>query len=172
MADLVDPIVRVQPIEYAPPGAVAPQKIGEVRVVLTRAVVEQAIATAQRTTLALVGAIVAVLYAATFVLLRRMVSAPIHRLEGTVDRIADGDLDARCTVESDDELGRLAARVNAMADRLRDSAQRLRDSEATYRGIFENALEGIFRLDRSGGLHAGVRRDPRGHAAFPARPGA
>ena len=153
MADLVDPIVRVQPIEYAPPGAVAPQKIGEVRVVLTRAVVEQAIATAQRTTLALVGAIVAVLYAATFVLLRRMVSAPIHRLEGTVDRIADGDLDARCTVESDDELGRLAARVNAMADRLRDSAQRLRDSEATYRGIFENALEGIFRLDRSGGLH-------------------
>ncbi|HKX41566.1 MAG TPA: response regulator [Burkholderiaceae bacterium] len=153
MADLVDPIVRVQPIEYAPPGAAVPQKIGEVRVVLTRAVVERAIATARRTTLALVGAIVAVLYAATFVLLRRMVSAPIHRLEGTVDRIADGDLDARCAIESDDELGRLATRVNAMADRLRDAAQRLRDSEATYRGIFENALEGIFRLDRSGGLH-------------------
>ena len=152
-ADLVDPIVRVQPIEYAPPGEGAPQKIGEVRVVLTRAAVEQAIATARRTTLALVAAIVMVLYAATFVLLRRMVSAPIHRLETTVDRIADGDLDARCEVESGDELGRLAARVNAMADRLRDSARRLRESEATYRGIFENALEGIFRLDRSGGLH-------------------
>ena len=151
-ADLVDPVVRVQPIEYAPPGG-ARQKIGEVRVVLTRAVLEQTIATARRAILALVAAIVAVLYAATFVLLRRMVSAPINRLEATVDRIADGDMDARCAVESSDELGRLAARVNAMADRLRDSAQRLRESEATYRGIFENSLEGIFHLDRSGKLH-------------------
>ena len=38
--DLVDPIVRVQPIEYTPPGGLQPQQIGEVRVVLTRAVVE------------------------------------------------------------------------------------------------------------------------------------
>ena len=151
-ADLTDPIVRVQPIEYAPPGG-ARQKIGEVRVVLTRAVVEQTIATARRAILALVAAIVAALYAATFVLLRRMVSAPINRLEATVDRIAEGDMDARCAVESSDELGRLAARVNAMADRLRESARRLQESEATYRGIFENSLEGIFHLDRSGRLH-------------------
>jgi len=151
--DLVDPIVRVQAIEYAPVDGAKPQKIGEVRVVLTRALVEQAVATARRAILALVAAIVAVLYAVTFVLLRRMVSAPIHRLEAMVDRIAVGDLDARCAVESGDELGRLAVRVNTMADRLRESAGRLRESEATYRGIFENSLEGIFRLDRSGELH-------------------
>ena len=151
--DLVNPIVRVQPIEYMPPGGLKPQKIGEVRVVLTRAVVEQDVVAARRAILALVAAIVAVLYAATFMLLRRMVSAPINRLEAVVDRIADGDLDARCAVESGDELGRLAGRVNAMGDRLRESAQRLRESEATYRGIFENSVEGIFRLDRSGGLH-------------------
>jgi len=151
--DLIDPIVRVQAIEYVPPGATTPLKIGEVRVVLTRAVVEQAIASARRAIVGLVAAIVAVLYGATFVLLRRMVSAPISRLEVMVDRIADGDLDARCAIESGDELGRLATRVNAMADRLHDSARRLRESEATYRGIFENSLEGIFHLDRSGGLH-------------------
>jgi len=151
--DLVDPIVRVQAIEYAPVDGAKPQKIGEVRVVLTRALVEQAVATARSAILALVAAIVAVLYAATYVLLRRMVSAPIHRLEAMVDRIAIGDLDARCAVESGDELGRLAVRVNTMADRLRESAGRLRESEATYRGIFENSLEGIFRLDRSGELH-------------------
>ncbi|HSW06752.1 response regulator [Aquabacterium sp.] len=124
-AELVNPIVRVQPIEYATPGASQPQKIGEVRVVLTRAVVEQAVATARRAILGVVGAIVVVLYAATFVLLRRLVSAPIQRLEATVDRIAEGDLDARCTVESGDELGRLATRVNVMAQRLRDSADDL-----------------------------------------------
>jgi len=151
-SQLVDPIVRTQAIEYTPPGGVK-QKIGEVRVVMTRALVDKAIATARRTTLALAAAIVAVLYAATFVLLRRMVSAPIHRLEATVDRIAAGDMDARCVSESGDELGRLAARVNAMADRLSDSARRLRESEATYRGIFENSVEGIFHLDRSGRLN-------------------
>ena len=152
-ADLVDPIVRVQSIDYTPPGASKPQKIGEVRVVLTRAVVERAIATARRAILALVAAIVAVLYAATFVLLRRMVSAPISRLEATVDRIADGDLDARCAVESGDEIGRLATRVNAMAERLHDADRRLRESEATYRGIFENSIEGVFHLDGAGRLH-------------------
>jgi len=151
-ADLDRPIVRVKPIEYAPDG-VRPQTIGEVRVVMTRAPVEQATAAARRAIFAVVAAIVAVLYAATFLLLRRMVSAPIDRLETTVDRIAEGDLDARCEVESADELGRLARRVNTMADRLRDSDRRLRDSEARYRGIFENAVEGIFRLDRAGGLH-------------------
>jgi len=143
---LVDPIVRVQPILYTSPGALIAQKIGEVRVVLTREVVEKAIASARRAILAMVAVIVGVLYVAAFLLLRRMVSAPIRRLEATVDRIAEGDLDARCTVESGDELGRLGARVNAMADRLRDSARRLRESEATYRGIFENSLEGIFHL--------------------------
>ena len=157
-SDPVDPIVRVQSIEYTPPGGSKAQKIGEVRVVLTRAVVEEAVATTRRAILALVAAIVAVLYAATFVLLRRMVSAPINRLETMVDRIAVGDLDARCVVESGDELGRLAVRVNAMADRLRDSAHRLRDSEATYRGIFENSLEGIFQLDRSGACTVPTRR--------------
>jgi len=148
---LVDPIVRIQPIEYTPPGG-AKQKIGEVRVVMTRAIVDKGIATARRTTLGLTATIVAVLYAATFVLLRRMVTAPIQRLEVTVDRIAAGDMDARCVSESGDELGRLATRVNAMADRLSDSARRLRESEATYRGIFENSVEGIFHLDRSGRL--------------------
>ena len=141
--DLVDPIVRVQPIEYTPPGGLQPQQIGEVRVVLTRAVVEHAIGVAQRGTLALVAAIVVVLYLATFVLLRRMVSAPVHRLEAMVDRIAAGDLDARCTVESGDELGRLATRVNAMAQRLRESAQRLQqalDDLRRHRDHLEEAV--------------------------------
>jgi len=152
VADM-EAIVRVQAIDYAPSAGAAPQKIGEVRVVLTRAAVEQDIAAARGAILALAAAIIASLYAATFVSLRRMVSAPVRRLEEMVDRVAGGDLDARCAIESGDELGRLAMRVNTMADRLRESAKRVRESEATYRGIFENALEGIFRLSRSGRLH-------------------
>jgi len=150
--DLDNAIVSVQDIEYAPPGASSPKKIGEVRVVLTRARVEQATAAVRSGILLLAAVVIASLYAATFILLRRMVSAPIHRLEEMVDRVAGGDLRARCAIESGDELGRLAVRVNTMADSLRESAERLLQSEATYRGIFENSLEGIFCLDRSGRL--------------------
>jgi len=132
---LVDPIVRVQSIEYTPPGGTK-QKIGEVRVVLTRAILDKGIAAARRATLAVAATIVAAMYAATFVLLRRMVSAPINRMEATVDRIAAGDMDARCVIESGDELGRLAVRVNAMADRLSDSARRLR----SHRDHLEEAV--------------------------------
>jgi signal transduction histidine kinase/DNA-binding response OmpR family regulator/HPt (histidine-containing phosphotransfer) domain-containing protein len=123
--ELENAIVRVKPIEYAPVGGAEPQKIGEVRVVMTRAVAEQAIASARRTIVALAAGMVAVLYLATFILIKRMVGLPIHRLEETVDRIAEGDLDARSDIRSGDELGRLATRVNAMADRLRDSSGRL-----------------------------------------------
>jgi PAS domain S-box-containing protein len=42
--------------------------------------------------------------------------------------------------------------VNAMADTLDQSTRLLRQSEAKFRGIFENAAEGIFRLDRDGRL--------------------
>ena len=151
--DLANGVVRELAIEYAAPGSAAPQKIGEIRVVLTRAVAEQAIAAVRHTVLALAAAGVAMIYVLTFLLLRRLVSAPLRRLEEMVDRIAAGDLDARCRVQSHDELGRFAAHINAMGDRLGEASRRLRDSEAQYRGIFENALEGIFHLDRSGGLH-------------------
>src|SRR3954471_459755 len=145
-------VVRVRAIEYTPFEEFPVQKIGEVRVELTRAVTQQAIAAARRAILAMVVAVIAAQYVVTFVLLRRMVRGPINRLEEMVDRIAGGDLDARCPVESGDELGRLAGRVNAMADRLRASTECLRESERKYRGIFENALEGIFQLDQSGRL--------------------
>ncbi|MFS8975819.1 histidine kinase [Cupriavidus necator] len=147
-----DAVVRIRPIEYGPPGNAPREKIGEIRVVLTKAVAQQAISGARRAIFAVMTAVVAVLYAATFLLLKRMVRSPINRLEEMVDRIAGGDLYATCPVESGDELGRLAMRVNVMAERLRESTLRLRDSERKYRGIVENAVEGIFLLDQKGQL--------------------
>ncbi|QCP53391.1 HAMP domain-containing protein [Trinickia violacea] len=111
-------VVRVRPIEYDPPGDAPREKIGEVRIVLTRAVALRDIDHARRTVLETLALALIVLYGATFLLVRHVVRKPIARLEEMVDRIAGGDLDARCTVESGDELGRLAARVNVMAERL------------------------------------------------------
>jgi len=136
-AGLRHPVVRVRPIVYAAAAGAPAQAIGEVRVVLNPAGVEQAIATARRATLGLLAAIVALLYASSFLLIRRMVGGPIGRLEQVVDRIAAGDLDQRCEVHSGDELGRLAMRVNVMAERLRRSDQELR----RHRDHLEEAVQ-------------------------------
>ena len=140
---LLDPIIRTQDINFVTPET-GSQKIGEVRVVLTRALVEQSISEAHRAVLILIIVILAVLYAATFVLLKQMVSAPVNRLEAMVDRIAHGDLDAHCSVDSRDELGRLAERFNTMADRLRDSAGRLRDSETRLQLVLDGSQLGYW----------------------------
>ncbi len=146
---LIDPIVRVQAINFTTVDA-GSQKIGEVRLVLTRALVERANTAARRAIAILVAAILAVLYAATFLLLRRMVSAPVHRLEAMVDRIALGDLNARCVVESGDELGRLAERVNMMADSLRESDRRLRESQENLAITLHSIGDAVIATDTAG----------------------
>lgn len=143
---LIDPIVRIQAITFTA-AETGSQKIGEVRVVLTRALVEQAITEVHRAFWVLVLVILAVLYAATFVLLRRMVIAPVKRLESMVDQIALGDLDARCPVESSDELGRLAQRVNTMAERLRESDGNLRDSKTRLQLVLDGSQLGYWDWD-------------------------
>jgi PAS domain S-box-containing protein len=147
-----DTVVRVRPIDYKPQGDAPRERIGEVQVVLTKAVAQRSFAAARVALLATLALVLAVLYVATFLMIRHLVRGPIGRLEHMVDLIAGGDLDARCKVESDDEIGRLAQRVNVMAARLRDSTASLRESERKYRGIIENSLAGIFVLDRRGGL--------------------
>ncbi len=83
-------VVRVRRIEYAAFAEFPAQKIGEVRVVLSQAVTDEAIAGARRAIVLIAAAVIATLYAATFVLLKRMVGDPVNRLEEMVDRIAGG----------------------------------------------------------------------------------
>ncbi|WP_322091840.1 PAS domain S-box protein [Paraburkholderia bannensis] len=145
-------VVRVRPIEFTPPGDAPRERIGEVRVVLTRAVAENGFSAARAVVLCTLALALLVVYIVTFLLIRHLVREPIRRLEEMVDRIAGGDLESRCVIESSAELGRLAARVNLMAARLHDSTASLKESERKYRSIVENALEGIFVLDRDGVL--------------------
>ncbi|MEM7204830.1 MAG: ATP-binding protein [Planctomycetota bacterium] len=59
-------------------------------------------------------------------LVGRSVVAPLSRLSGGTQRLADGDFTARIEVESRDELGDLARSFNAMADSLAQSRRELR----------------------------------------------
>jgi len=65
--------------------------------------------------------------AALAYLIRRRVVGPLRRLDGAARRLADGDLGSRVPVESRDELGRLAATFNAMAERLNQTVSDLED---------------------------------------------
>jgi signal transduction histidine kinase/DNA-binding response OmpR family regulator len=124
----VDPsqaVVRELPILFTPHGS-SPQEVGRVEVVFTRELAEEAISNARNTITVLIVSVMVVLYAVTFLLLRRLVGRPIARMEAMVDRIAKGDFGARSAVDSEDELGRLATRVNAMADALDESTTGLR----------------------------------------------
>jgi signal transduction histidine kinase len=50
----------------------------------------------------------------------RSIARPIAALESAAKRIGEGDLDARVTIERDDELGRLGQRFNEMARATKD----------------------------------------------------
>ena len=78
ISDATGGIVRVRPIAYASSEGLAPYTIGEVRVVLTRAEAEAAIARARWAILAMAAAVVLTLYAATSVLLKRFVRDADH----------------------------------------------------------------------------------------------
>lgn len=63
-----------------------------------------------------------------------------------------GRLDRRVEVRGTDEVARLGRGLNAMAHSLEESQTALEEAERLYRGIFENAVEGIFIMDPAGRL--------------------
>jgi PAS domain S-box-containing protein len=94
----------------------------------------------------------------------RHVVAPLDDLSRTARAISAGDLEQRAQVGREDEIGVLASAFNSMTARLGDlirsleqeiaERQRveeaLRESEENYRGIFENAVEGIYQTSLEG----------------------
>ncbi|OPY03637.1 MAG: Sensor histidine kinase YpdA [Syntrophorhabdus sp. PtaB.Bin047] len=64
--------------------------------------------------------------------------------------IEAGRLDRRVEVRGTDEVAHLGRGLNAMADSLEESHAALEEAERLYRGIFENAVEGIFIMDPDG----------------------
>jgi len=60
----------------------------------------------------------------------RLVNRTVSDLEGTITRLAKGDLTARTHYESGDELGRIAASLNRMADHFREMVKSISGAAA------------------------------------------
>ena len=82
----------------------------------------------------------------------RLLTDPIVRLTVVARQVANGNLDAKAQVESNDEIGVLAEAFNSMTSRLVETLKGLRASEENYRGIFENAVEGMYQTSFEGRL--------------------
>jgi PAS domain S-box-containing protein len=88
----------------------------------------------------------------------------VGRLAEVSQRLAGGAVDEKLTLETRDELGQMAVAFNQVAARLRQEWEQareesarareaeaaLRQAEQKYRGIFENAVEGIFQTSPDG----------------------
>jgi two-component system, sensor histidine kinase and response regulator len=93
---------------------------------------------------AILGGTLLVIVAAGYVTGRR-ISRPIVEIQQGAERIGSGDLDFRIEMDRGDEIGSLATSFNAMTARLSRSRAQLEELARKYRGIFENAMEGIFQ---------------------------
>jgi two-component system phosphate regulon sensor histidine kinase PhoR len=82
-------------------------------------------------------------------LLTRSIVTPIERLRQMTGRVAAGDLSARTSVRRRDELGELAASLNAMADQLETRAGELQTELERSTRVLEAMSEGVLLLDPS-----------------------
>jgi len=91
----------------------------------------------------------------------KSILAPIHELERGAGVIGGGDLDYRLDIQTGDEIERLAAAFNGMADQLANMvdtleqrvAERTRDlrvSEEWFRDIAESSADWIWEMDATG----------------------
>lgn len=85
------------------------------------------------------AAVLALMLATLWWLLRRHVIAPLAGLDAATRALASGDLQVRASITGNDEIGRAAANFNLMAERL---AQQIALAEGQQRYL-ENLLDGL-----------------------------
>lgn len=94
-------------------------------------------------TLLIAGLMVAAGIALAFWLANRIVE-PLRALTATTSKIAGGDLDAKAEVNSEDEVGILAAEYNRMADRIRQLRLSDKGKLIVARQTTEAAIDSLF----------------------------
>ena len=104
-----------------------------------------------------VGAALTLVAGLLYWLPRRFVAGPLSRLRDAARRIEDGDLGARAPVETNDEIGEMAASFNTMADAVADRAAALetatddlRREQSRLAAVIASMQEGLLVLDGDG----------------------
>jgi len=78
------------------------------------------------------------------------ITSPVRRMTEAAQALIQGDFNQVIPVTSGDEIGILAQTFNRMSDELRRFTIEIRKSEEKFRGIVENALEGVYQSSLEG----------------------
>jgi PAS domain S-box-containing protein len=81
-------------------------------------------------------------------LLSRQLHRPMRRLIDGAQRLGNGDFNHRIEISGHNELVLLSKSFNRMASHLKQREAQLQRSEAMYRHLIQDALDGIFVVDR------------------------
>ncbi|OGD24738.1 MAG: hypothetical protein A2Y56_01620 [Candidatus Aminicenantes bacterium RBG_13_63_10] len=102
-----------------------------------------AILSGLKRSITLTAALVAALALILAFLLSRSYTRSIHRMIEASDRIASGDFKAKVYIRNRDELGQLAASLNAMSDRIRVLFGKVTAQQEEIQGIIGAMEEGL-----------------------------
>jgi PAS domain S-box-containing protein len=75
---------------------------------------------------------------------------PIKKFTKVADEIQKGNFDKSIHIRGSDEIGQLSSSFNAMTKKIKQQLNELKEAEENYRGIFENAVEGIYQTTPEG----------------------
>jgi signal transduction histidine kinase len=141
------------------PLRLAGEKRGAIEIVKPLALIENDIAASRVRWLATTLLLLAAIFLVVYIVLRRSLSRPILSLLGAARALGQGDLAYRVQVgDTRDELARLAAEFNRMADNLAQQ-RRTAEIEAENRLNLEKELRHSERLASVGRLAAGIAHE-------------
>ena len=103
-----------------------------------------------RTLLALVSLLVFIIGMGATYGISVFITRPLGEIVHAADRIAQGDLTQRASVETNDEVGHLAMSFNKMVDGLEQAYEAVQTSESRFRAFIEHATDIVGLIDRDG----------------------
>ena len=78
------------------------------------------------------------------------VSEPVHALTGVVQRMAEGDLNARLLPSTEDEVGQLTRAFNLLGEQLQEQITALTKERTRLTTILDNMADGVVITDERG----------------------
>lgn len=102
-----------------------------------------------RWTLVLTTAVALALTVGLSMLLAERIAKPVRELTAVVNRIADGDIQARALARSNDEVGELMRSFDAMSDAVRNRIALLAEENDQFSTVLEKMADGVLITDDS-----------------------
>jgi len=102
---------------------------------------------------AIIGVILSaiiVIIIGTYLIMKTLLNKPLVDLINGIRDIASGNYQSPLSSVPQSDINSIVREVNSMAEEISKRTEELAESEEKYRGIFENALEGIFQTTPDG----------------------